>query len=382
MLNIKYKDSEGKEHQIELSDDLAHEFKQAESDYDSSLDFVRQNFYYIWKYAYKKYSLGMKDRAAHIKKHQSNYSTGKSRSFIDVFASSLAEKPLIFTASPVGDTPVEIRDNILQAITHIADTTKFHQTAKNILIDALKTGSFCLRVSYMSKKKVVEYFEDVDGVPMPMKFVQEEMEMPYAKKVDIFNIFPDPYFGLNRYVSERGVTNIKSFVDEFSSLIYSPDNELKFDIDHLIKNLNNNTSGADYTDYGDIRTLVYKDVNDQLGASDTYHTTSNNNIPYIQKNTADYAQDTNVTKNLTEFVITTYENRTVLKANGYPVYIGKNPFGFINYVTKSATNSEMSLGCEGIPFLIRGIEQVQDSFYNGYIDNARSIFNPTFTAIE
>lgn len=359
---------------------MTNEFNQAREDYKSSRDFIQQNYYYIWKYAYKKYSLGMKDRSTQIKSHQSNYSTGKSRSFIDVFASSLAEKPLIFTATPVGDTPTEIRDNVIQAITHVADSTKFHQTAKNILIDALKTGSFCVRVGWISKEKVVEYFEDVDGVITPRKFVQEKVEMPYAKKVDIFNIFPDPYFGQRRYVSERGVTHIKSFIEEFSALINSPDNELKHDIDHLLKNLANNSAAADKQDYGEIRTLVYQDINRTLQAQDSYYTGTKDIVAIsTYQNIGD---NSNVVKNLVEFIITTYEGRVVLQANGYPLYIGKNPFGFINYVTKSATNPEMSIGCEGIPYLIRGVEQTQDSFFNGYIDNARAIFNPSFTAIE
>ena len=380
--NLKYRDSTGNQFEFELSDAQRAELNQANSDYLSSRQYIESTYYYIWKYAFKKYSLGMKDRAAKIKAHQSNHATGKSRTFIDIFSSTLAEKPVIFTMTPVDGTDAETRDNIQSAVISTADRTKFHSTARNILIDALKTGMFSMRVGLYSEKDEVEYIEDVDGKSVLKTFTMSSTSLPYCKKVDVFNIYPDPYPGANRFCTERFVAHVGTIMQDWGSLIESPTNELnQKTVKHFLENLNENKGDADVVDYGAIKTMVYEDINASLQADDTYLLSDQKQVNRNAFN-SEYSRDSNVTKNLNEGLITVYNGRIVLRINGYPVYMGENIWGFIPYITKSATNPEMNIWCEGIPFLIRGQEETQDSFFNGYIDNARSIFNPTFTAIE
>ncbi len=53
--------------------------------------------------------------------------------------------------------------------------------------------------------------------------------------------------------------------------------------------------------------------------------------------------DKDVTDGLIEVIITTTEENIIIHANNYPVYIGKNFFGFINYVVQSATDETQPL---------------------------------------
>lgn len=94
----------------------------------TSRKFVITQNYYIWKYAYKSYHLSTLDRkvGANLKKWQSNIHSGFIRSFIDVFTSSLSEKPLTFFGSAYNEEGLQNKDNILHALTAIADKSKFH----------------------------------------------------------------------------------------------------------------------------------------------------------------------------------------------------------------------------------------------------------------
>jgi hypothetical protein len=55
--NLKYRDSTGNQFEFELSDAQRAELNQANSDYLSSRQYIESTYYYIWKYAFKKYSL-------------------------------------------------------------------------------------------------------------------------------------------------------------------------------------------------------------------------------------------------------------------------------------------------------------------------------------
>jgi hypothetical protein len=84
----------------------------------------------------------------------------------------------------------------------------------------------------------------------------------------------------------------------------------------------------------------------------------------------------NVTAWLIEFKLTHYNTRTVLNANWFPVYIGKNIYWFIPYIVKSANDPDMRFG-DWIPTLLSWLENVANSFINNYFDSARAIANPT-----
>ena len=106
-----------------------------------------------------------------------------------------------------------------------------------------------------------------------------------------------------------------------------------------------------------------------------------NNGRYIE-DTGTSIQSTEITKELIEYKYYTTDAGIVLHANGYPVYVGKNPFGFIPFEIMSASDPQYVLDCEGVPYKLAGLSDTMDSFMNNYIDSARSIATPTFVALK
>lgn len=80
-----------------------------------------------------------------------------------------------------------------------------------------------------------------------------------------------------------------------------------------------------------------------------------------------------------EWLQTVDRHEIVVHMNGYPVYIGKNPHGFIPYVIASTQDKDKHVGCEGVPYLIRGPAQIIDTHVNTYIDGVRVVANPAYT---
>lgn len=78
-----------------------------------------------------------------------------------------------------------------------------------------------------------------------------------------------------------------------------------------------------------------------------------------------------------EYVLGTYEDRIVLFANKYPVYIGENPYGFINYVITPATETDCRFG-ESIALMLGPIAEIDDMIVNNTVDSVRATMNPTF----
>lgn len=89
-----------------------------------------------------------------------------------------------------------------------------------------------------------------------------------------------------------------------------------------------------------------------------------------------------VTEDLIEYKYYTTDNRIVLIANDYPVYVGINPFGFIPFEIMSASDPQYTLDCEGVPYKLAGLSDTMDSFMNNYIDSARAIAAPTFVGMK
>ena len=89
--------------------------------------------------------------------------------------------------------------------------------------------------------------------------------------------------------------------------------------------------------------------------------------------------DSSVTENLIEYKLTVDDNKWVLIANNYPVYVGKNPYGFINYEYGNAYHT-LGRFSEGLAFLMKDYEEVGTSFLNAYIDGAKSIIHPNLIA--
>lgn len=128
-----------------------------------------------------------------------------------------------------------------------------------------------------------------------------------------------------------------------------------------------NKNGSDLFDYGNIVDQIYSKANEELRAKDFYNVNSNQMRKPVMNTQLTADEDSDVTKGLLEFHYGVYDDRIVLHVNGYPVYIGPNFYGFINYVIKAAGDDSIRFG-EGIPFMLKGLEEIATSFICNYVD--------------
>ena len=88
-----------KEEYITLTPEQYTIIERADKNYSSSKSWIHQKYVYIWKFAYKSYHLSTADRRRYLKDWQSNIAFGLIRSFIDVFVSTLTERPITFSVN-------------------------------------------------------------------------------------------------------------------------------------------------------------------------------------------------------------------------------------------------------------------------------------------
>jgi hypothetical protein len=113
-----------------------------------------------------------------------------------------------------------------------------------------------------------------DNPSMPIEEVIYENEMgdfPFARSLDVFNIFPDVYNGTLRYVTERKVTSLDGFLTTFKVLIDDPLNESPLkDITNLLLSTKNQ-NGADFRDFGIIRDQIHQQINYRFAQENAFH---------------------------------------------------------------------------------------------------------------
>ncbi len=381
-----YTDLAGKLKQVTLSEEDSRKANQAMTDYASSKKYVMNQQYDIWRYALKAYHLSTFDRQTILKSWQQNIAVGMVRAFVDVLVSAVEERPLTFLGTPINKQGYENKENILRSLNYISDVTGFHTTIKESLKNGLILGTICMRVNYLKTEKKTTVTSIIDGAATKVVVeVNEEdvKDYPCASAVPIFNIFPDPYSGKLRNITERAVISHYEFKEMFLPLINRKDNTSGLKAESLIDALPifANKNASDFYDYGQIVNQIHQKVNEDLRSKDRY-SYSNNTMAHDSANTANTADaDTQVTEGLIECLYTVYDDRIILHANRYPVYVGPNPFGFIPYVIKAAGDSRMRFG-EGVPYMLRGLEETSNSFVNNYFDGARALATPTFAAVK
>lgn len=372
---FNYLTKEKEQKSIVLEWDNLNLYLQANKYYESSRAHIMSEYYYIWKWGYKAYHLSTKDRQQYIKSWQSNVAFGFIRAFIDVFTSTLTERPINFVVKAYDEEAVTNASNVEHALTVNADITGFNEESKKILNEWLKTGSFCVRISYIPEKEKQSYISIVNGVPMERSYTPEFGGFPNAKHVDVFKIFPDPSSWPLRYVTERDVLSLEDALKIFSGLIKHKSNKSPFKDQDFVKCISLNKNGADHTDYGIVRNEVHREINEQLEREDSFNTTKQ---PSTTSTTTTHDQDTNIMEGMVEYKYTTTNDMIVLQFNGYPVYIGDNIFGFIPYVIKATNSTDVRMGCEWVPYLLRGMETTLNSHMNNYIDSVKAVASPTF----
>ena len=111
----------------------------------------------------------------------------------------------------------------------------------------------------------------------PTKPVQEANyeneigDFPFARSLDVFNIFPDVYNGVLRHVTERKVTSLDGFLTTFKVLIDDPLNTSPIkDIAPLLL-AKKNQNGADFRDFGIIRDQVHQQINYRFAQENAFH---------------------------------------------------------------------------------------------------------------
>ena len=182
-----------------------------------------------------------------------------------------------------------------------------------------------------------------------------------------------------RYVTHRKVTSIDGVLNSYGSLINSDDNESPFKEYVQYLTLDKNKNGADFRDYAIIKDQIHQQINWNHAKEDSFPDVFSNNAsstPVGVQNTQDYDDD--VTSGLIECLYTVDDTGIVLHLNGYPVYIGKNNYGFIPFVLSSINDEKKAMGCEGIPYLLAGMEKTMNSFMNNYLDGVKVVSTPSY----
>lgn len=231
-----------------------------------------------------------------------------------------------------------------------------------------------------SKKQDISIFTDDEATPIiEAQYENEIGNFPTATAIDVFNVFPDVYNGTMRYVTHRKVTSLDGVLTTYGALINSDDNEspLKDYVNYLTMKKNQN--GADLRDYAIIKDQIHQQINWNHAKEDRFPDVFSNNYESTSvgaQNTQDY--DSDITDGLMECLFTTDEVNITLHINGYPVYIGPNTYGFIPFVLSSINDEKQVMGCEGIPYLLAGMEKTMNSFMNNYLDGVRVVADPSF----
>lgn len=78
--------------------EIISDIEEADKNYRISKSIIHSELIHIWNWSLRAYHMGVTDREirASLKKWQSNIAFGLIRSFIDVFISTLTEKPVAF----------------------------------------------------------------------------------------------------------------------------------------------------------------------------------------------------------------------------------------------------------------------------------------------
>ena len=150
---------------------------------------------------------------------------------------------------------------------------------------------------------------------------KNSISIPYAEHIPVWNIFPDTYQGLLRYVTERVVVSYPTLMKSFGSLINNKLNKSPFRNPDFLKTLPVNQRAANLYDFGSITSQIYNKKNIEAQNADSYLVSGLDSNPPRTTQTTTQDQDSAVTKDLIEVLLYTSEEQVILHANGYPIYI-------------------------------------------------------------
>lgn len=153
----------------------------------------------------------------------------------------------------------------------------------------------------------------------------------------------------------------------YSQMIMSEDNELAFEKEDLA-DLLTNKNNSNFEDFGNIRDAIYRHHNEKFSKTcSIYKNMRPTSTSLVSSSTATEERKTDNV----EYKLTEYEDRIVLIANGYPVFSGPNRNRKIMYKFVNAFPGR-TIYTESPTLLLAGMEETEMSFFNNYVDNARS----------
>ena len=259
---------------VTLTPEQQSQADQAKKNYETSKAWIHKKYVYIWMFAHKSYHLSTEDRQRYLKTWQSNIAFGLIRSFIDVFVSTLTERPINFQVQGLNEEGIKNAQNIEHALAVSADVTGFQKESRTALKEGLKTGTFAFAIGMLPPAKKTQLNILTDDPTMPVREVNYENEIgdfPYARSLDVFNVFPDVYNGTLRYVTERKVTSLDGALTTFKSLIDHPSNTspLKDIVPFLTSKVNKNK--ADFRDFAIIKDQIHQQINYNFSTENAFH---------------------------------------------------------------------------------------------------------------
>lgn len=376
MKTYYYNDKKGNRKEISISEDDNNLVVQAERDFATSNKCIRNEEFFIWRAWLKSYHLSTYDRKIQLWSNnwKQNITIWLIRSFVDIMVASLNEKPLSFIGTAINQKWAENKEWILKTLAFISDVSWFHKQLKDTMANWLIIWEIAMRVGYKKTKKTEKYISIANDKVIEEIVEVDEKNYPYAVNVSIFNIFPDPYSWRLRYVTERDVVSYATFIEIFGDTIRSKKNKSNFKLDSFLPLLAINENGADLQDYWNIVNQIHEKVNQEFMEKDKFQMPWKTKTQSISWTHTD--EDKDVVTSLIEYKATWYDWRLIILANNYPVYIWPNPYWFIPYVIKPSNQTKARFW-EWIPYMLKWLEDVWNSFINNYFDSARSIANPT-----
>ena len=154
MWNYSYIDKKKKTLTLWISDSDQKLVNQAVKDFDNSNKHIRDEEFFIWRWALQAYHLSTYNRKVQLwdKTRKQNISIWLIRSFVDILVSSLNEKPLIFTWTAINEKGLKHKDNILNTLWYISDVSWFHKQLKDTMANGLIIWEIAMRISWLGNK--------------------------------------------------------------------------------------------------------------------------------------------------------------------------------------------------------------------------------------
>lgn len=376
-----YINKNGEKKQYDIPNMLNDQAIQAVKDQKTSDEYRTNTWLHIWNKSLKTYYLYTGDRETYIKDWQSNIALGLIRSSVDTYDGILADTQLQYVWSALDERafePSQSNPNMttmdvgIQAVNFIADVTQLQEQLTLGMMDTVIQWFSVFKTTPDTGDLKNTTDDDITTLTMVNGEFQEKTfrsartNLPKTISVDPYKIYPDYSNGKHpQYICERDIVSIDRFLEMFLPVISHESNKIKWYAPILAELLRNN-SQADFSDYGNIRDEIFSHANRALAKTDSIY--KNNRKGNVTHNSTNPLRPN---ENMVEYIYAVYLDKIVLIANGYPISISENFMKILPYDIITMYKSR-DLITEGLPYLLFGLNDVQDSFGNNLLDNART----------